>query len=188
MLHGSVLEWWSGNECCRELNVSSSSILANFSHHTVVETDFREATGRIAVSQVHVFVLASFFACPRDSVSSCRTSDTKTPSRAASGVLFPLPSCLLSHVDDQTFMKFFDDSSSHVAPALLACRRWQEVGWSELFCIGWLSYYFAKAAVEEDEIFTLLGRKRGTDGESLPLETLPEVYLNIIIGKLFPLS
>lgn len=83
-------------------------------------------------------------------------------------MLLSFSSLGFSLAKDETFMKFFDNSSFNLPHALVSFRRLQEADCSDSCCFGCLRYFYAEGTVRKTEFFTVLGRKRGTDGELLP--------------------
>lgn len=54
--------------------------------------------------------------------------------------------------------------------------------------VGWLSHSIAKVVFERVEAFTAPGRKSGTDGELVSLETLAQIVVTWLSQNYFPLS
>lgn len=88
----------------------------------------------------------------------------------------PVVKSLLHFVDNQVFTKLFERSSLTVAHALVAFRHSQYFHCTDSSSIGRFPYSIAEGAVKWIECSTLLGRKRGTDGQSLLSESLPGVH------------
>lgn len=167
-LYASVTKWWSGDECRCELNVPSRPVLAYCFSHIFDETDLREAIWRIAVSKFSVLVLTSFLACAPDGSGSSWCIDARIRSRGARGILLSFPSRIIDFVENEAFMRLFEISSFDFTRAFFAFGRTQEVVWSESSRVEWFPYSFAEGAVDRVEAFTVLGGKRGIEGELLP--------------------
>lgn len=152
----------SGYECWCELIVPLPRLLTYVSYQIVSEPDLREAIYRIAVCELTVLVLAFFLACARNDPCSRWFIDERTRGGRACGVIFPLPSSVGRLVDEEAFMKVFDDSSFDLTHALLPFRRTQETNLCASSRVEWFSSSIAEAAVERVEVVTVLGRKGGT--------------------------
>lgn len=66
----------------------------------------------------------------------------------ARGVLFTLSTQIICLVDDEAFMRPFNDSSFDLTLALLTTRRTQNVNWSEAACVEWFPFRCAEYAVD----------------------------------------
>lgn len=69
-----------------------------------------------------------------------------------------MPKRVIRRVDDEAFIKLFDDSTFDLTRALLAFRCSKEVDWKESSCLGGFPYFSDEGAVKKLETFTVLGR------------------------------
>lgn len=137
----------------------------------------REAIWRVAVSEFSSLVPRFSLPGTRGVPGSPWSTDARTRSRRACGVLFPLPSPVVCLADEEPSIKLFHNSSFDRTLMLLFFRRTQQVLWLEYSCVGRFLYLFSKGVLAKVEYFTLLGRERGTDGELLLPETLLELSI-----------
>lgn len=100
-------------------------------------------------------------------------------------MLFQLPNRVVCPSDDEVFTKLVYNSSFDLTHALLLFMWSQEVNWFTSSGVKWFSCSFAEGAVALLQSFTVLGQKRDTDGELLPSEALPEVFVTWLSEKLF---
>lgn len=110
-LYALVLQCGADNECRCKLNVPSPSVLTLFSCHIVRETELCDVMFRVGVFNFGLFVLAPFLACARDGLASRWGIHARICGRGACAILFPFPSIMVRLVDDETFLKLFDNSS-----------------------------------------------------------------------------
>lgn len=84
--------------------------------------------------------------------------------------LFLSPNRAARLVHKNGFMKLVDRLFFHQTRVLLAFWRTRELYWAEPTSISLFLYYFAEGAAEPVEVFPVLHRHEGTDGELLPSE------------------
>lgn len=146
------------------------------------DTGRREMIWPTAVFAFIVLGLFSFIESAYDGSGSRCGIHARIRGQKTRGALFPLPFRVLRLVDNEAFLKLFDDSSFDLTYALLAPRSTQEVDQSESSSFGWFPYFLAEVSTKRVEAFLLCGRKQGTDGKLLPSKTLPEAIVTCLSG------
>lgn len=121
-VHALVSQWWSGYECCRELDIPLSPILAYLSHHTVAAAGLSEAVWKFALFVFFVLVLPSFSPCARESSPADQAGDPQISYGRFRVVTFSLSSSVPETVTDDVFLRLFEDSPLDLVTAFFAFK------------------------------------------------------------------
>lgn len=150
-VHASVPKWRSGCECRRQLNVPSPPCLLISLFRSSPRRTFENAYGGSRITCFSVFILAFCLAYERQVLSSRWYNNERIFRQGANSLSFPFRSLIIRSVDNEAFMKLFDDSFFQLRHALFLFRQTHKGNWSESFRVRWFPYLFAESAVERCE-------------------------------------